>query len=75
MKMKFYQKWWHYYIGWRTGKEKACGKKIDYKSFKSSHKAAVKLSEKWETNLEPYPCIWCKGWHIGHGKTINKDNI
>jgi len=66
--MKFWQRWWHYYIGWRTGREKACGKKVNYKSLESSTKAAIKLSEKWETKLEAYPCIWCKGWHIGHGK-------
>jgi len=22
--------------------------------------------------MEPYPCIWCKGWHVGHGKKSEK---
>ena len=66
--MKFWQRLWHYWIGLRTGKKKVCKNKIDYKSFESSNKAAIELSEKWNTNLEAYPCIWCHGWHIGHGK-------
>ena len=66
--MKWHQKLWHYYVGWRTGKEKSCGKKINYKSYRTANKAAVELSIKWDSNLEAYPCIWCRGWYIGHGK-------
>ena len=56
--MKFYQKWWHYYIGFMTGRKKACGKKVNYKSFASSQKAAIRLSKKWDTHQEAITGIY-----------------
>ena len=55
----------HYYLGFMSGKESTCGKKIDYKSRTSAEKAATKMSIKYGQEKEAYPCIWCIGWHIG----------
>lgn len=47
------------------GLEKKKKKKIDYKSRESASKAARAMMRKGSKPLEPYPCFWCGGWHIG----------
>lgn len=63
--MKWYQYIRHYWLGFISGRESTCGKKIDYKSPDTANKAAIKMSIKYNTEKEAYPCIWCRGWHIG----------
>jgi len=53
----------------RKWKQNSCEGKIDFKSFESAEKAAIKLNAKKDRNgyheLEAYQCVFCKGWHIG----------
>lgn len=49
-----------------TGNERACGKKVDYKSKASATKSALAMEKKSGKPFEAYPCYFCKGWHIGH---------
>lgn len=66
----------HKKAGFKCGKEHTCGKKIDYKSETSAQKAADSLNKKTERpnyhDLEPYPCAFCNGWHIGRKMTIEE---
>lgn len=57
----------------KAGEERSCGKKIDYKSEETASKAAVSINKKGKARneLEPYPCPFCNGWHIG--KVMPKD--
>jgi hypothetical protein len=55
----------HYWLGLISGRLSTCGTKINYKSRNSAEKAARKMSIKYKKEKEAYPCIWCKGWHIG----------
>ena len=55
----------HLDAGRRYGRESTCGKKVDYKSEESAARAAEAMSAKADKPLEPYPCFWCDGWHIG----------
>lgn len=65
MTMSDKEREFHLKAGWRAGKDRTCGKKVDYKTEESAAKAAVKMSEKYERDLEHYPCCFCEGWHIG----------
>lgn len=57
----------HLKAGFQAGKGRTCGKKINYKSEDTARKAIFKISEKGKNRhvLEPYPCVFCGGWHIG----------
>ena len=56
----------HLSIGKECGQERTCGKKIDYKSEATATKSADQMNKKNNNKvLEPYPCYFCKGWHIG----------
>ncbi len=57
----------HYIVSALSGKDNACGNKIDYKSETTANKSALSINRKRNNNsLEAYPCYWCEGWHIGH---------
>lgn len=49
----------------RAGKDRSCGNKVDYKSYETANKTALKLSVKFKKEMEAYPCPYCDGWHIG----------
>jgi len=58
---------WHLHMGWKAGRESACGSKIDYKSEARAAQTASRLNAQGDRRsvLEAYPCYWCEGWHIG----------
>lgn len=57
----------HLIAGRLAGEEKTCGSKIRYQGEKDATKAAnhMNYSGNGRHPLEPYPCCWCLGWHIG----------
>jgi len=57
----------HLWAGIIAGRENTCDGKVDYKSEETATKAADEMNAKPSTRheLEPYPCAFCKGWHIG----------
>jgi hypothetical protein len=55
----------HGQIALKCGKESSCTGKVRYSSYTSAVKAAVVMKERKDADLEPYPCPWCYGWHIG----------
>jgi hypothetical protein len=57
----------HVNAGLKAGKERTCGAKVNYQSEESAQRAADQMNAKPKTRnlLEPYPCPFCQGWHIG----------
>jgi len=68
----------HLYVGSVYGRVPTCGPpekpKIDYKGFERARSVALVLSEKFGSPLEPYPCYWCTGWHVGRALTMEEIN-
>ena len=64
----------HLKAGFQAGKDRTCGKKIDYGSESTALKAVFKISEKGKNRhfLEPYPCVFCEGWHIGRKMSLKE---
>lgn len=54
------------------GKNSACGNKIDYQSEATAQRSADVMLARGSKNLEPYPCYWCNGWHIGGTMTVEE---
>jgi len=62
----------------RAGQASACGKKINYGSEDSAARAAGGMNKKKAALgdsklLEPYPCPFCAGWHIG--RQMSEDEL
>lgn len=55
----------HIESGRRAGKDRTCGKKVDWKSEERATQTAEKMSLKYDRDMEAYPCAFCNGWHIG----------
>lgn len=58
----------HLEAGRLSGQEKTCGKKNAYLTEELAQKAA-NSHNKWDKrrhDVEPYPCYFCKQWHIGN---------
>lgn len=57
----------HIKAGLAAGIEATCGKKQNHKDEESAMKASASLnkSKNKRHEVEPYPCAFCKGWHIG----------
>ena len=59
----------HLAVGALMNRDFVCGGKIDYKSPESATRAAVAMNKKTDRPgyhvLEPYPCAYCGGWHVG----------
>ena len=57
----------HIWAGILAGRENTCDNKIDYRSEETATKAANEMNLRPTTRheREPYPCVYCKGWHIG----------
>lgn len=49
------------------GKEKSCGNKIRHDFFHqaSAHAHGHNKAKKMQKKVEPYPCYYCNGWHVG----------
>ena len=57
----------HLKAGEVAGRDKTCGKKHAYLTEEVAQKAANNHN-KWKErrhDVEPYPCAFCKQWHIG----------
>jgi hypothetical protein len=59
----------HLLAGKTYGEEATCGTKVDYKSEGTAEKSAIKLTQKYQREMEHYPCFFCKGWHVGRKLT------
>lgn len=61
----------HLRAGEAYGRDATCGQKIDYQSEESADRAASAMNNKGKSRheLEPYPCFWCRGWHVGRKMT------
>lgn len=59
----------HHIAGYLSGRERACGKKVDYQSEGSAVRNAERATLRYNSEKEAYPCIWCGGWHIGRKMT------
>jgi RNA processing factor Prp31 len=57
----------HIQAGLVIGKDKTCGKKINYTNEDKAAQYAEKMNSKASTRntLEGYPCVFCRGWHVG----------
>ena len=55
----------------KAGQEKSCGKKQNHVTYENAYKASLSLngSGKARHQVEPYPCPFCSGWHIGRVMT------
>lgn len=66
----------HLHIGRVYGRVSTCGPpekpKIDYRRFDRARETALTLSTKFGKPMEPYPCYWCHGWHIGRALTMEE---
>lgn len=62
----------HLTIGRAYGIEATCGNKVDYKKESSAARAATAMMDKGAKELEPYPCAFCFGWHIGRALTTEE---
>lgn len=70
----------HLNAGAIYGEDATCGgitkkKKIDYKSMSTAQKSADAMMRKGSKDLEPYPCYWCEGWHIGRSMTQEEYDV
>jgi hypothetical protein len=66
----------HLTAGMAIGREKTCGQKINYQTEETAIEAATRMNSKPNTRniLEAYPCIFCRGWHIGRAMTREELN-
>ncbi len=64
----------HIRAGTLAGQEHTCGRKIDYRSEESAARGAAKMNAKPTTRnvLEPYPCAFCQGWHVGRTMSVEE---
>jgi hypothetical protein len=65
----------HQVAGRVCGRDATCGTKVDYKSEATAAKVADKLNAKGNRRnvLEPYPCYFCEGYHIG--RKMSEDEL
>ena len=51
----------------KAGVEASCGKKNKYTTYEVAYKASLQLNGSGMARhmVEPYPCPFCKFWHIG----------
>jgi hypothetical protein len=56
--------------------ETACVGKNRYKNYKIAKKVSIEMSEKYNTEIEPYPCPYCHRWHVGNvNKKHTKEHV
>jgi hypothetical protein len=54
-----------------TSSPESCVHKVKYPRADSALRAAVAMSRKTATEIEPYKCPHCDGWHVGHPPQIH----
>ena len=60
------QKWnKHLRASKRFGKVSCCLTKIQHRTFSAAFVAAESASKKYGKMKTPYPCPYCKLWHVG----------
>ena len=61
----------HYDAALKAGKEKSCGQKYRYGTYETALVGSFRLnsSSNARHQVEPYPCPFCGGWHIGNAMT------
>jgi hypothetical protein len=64
----------HLTVGERCGRDRTCGHKIDHGSEENAIKVATKMNIRLNKrhDVEPYPCYFCKGWHVGRKMGIDE---
>lgn len=62
----------HLKAGFNCGRELTCRDKIKYKSEEKADKSAKVLSDKYNKEMEAYPCAFCNGWHIGRKMSMEE---
>lgn len=64
----------HLRAGELSGVERTCGKKNSFLTEEAAQKAA-NAHNRWDKrkhDVEPYPCFFCKTWHIGNIMPIER---
>lgn len=58
----------HYDAAFRAGREKSCGNKVDHRTYERALVASYRLNDSGHARheVEPYPCPFCQGWHVGN---------
>jgi len=56
----------------RYGKESCCLTKIQHKTYSHAAVAAESASIKYGKEKTPYPCPYCKMWHVGRKLSQNE---
>ena len=47
----------------------SCLRKVRHATLASAEQKAARLGDKHgETNIHPYQCRFCGGWHVGHSE-------
>lgn len=62
----------HLEVGRICGEERTCGTKIQHETLENAERAAD-AHNKWRKkrhDVQPYPCHFCKQWHIGGVMTV-----
>ena len=67
----------HLQAGFICGQNATCGDKINYGSESSAVRAAQSMNASGKARhvVEPYPCAYCEGWHIGRVMTEEEMQI
>lgn len=65
----------HYDAALKAGKEASCGKKQNHRTYEQALLASYRLnsSKNARHQVEPYPCPFCGGWHVGN--TMTEDDL
>ncbi len=66
--------WLRTTVAFASGLDRACGDKYRYRTYALAEEAARAVSGKPENKyypVDPYPCPWCRGYHIG--KLVSKE--
>lgn len=62
----------HHAAGRAYGRAATCGRKVDHQTEARAQREAVAASQRYDRDLEAYPCCWCGGWHVGRTMTVDE---
>jgi hypothetical protein len=66
----------HTIAGLYCGQEYTCGNKVRHQTEEIATKTAIALNKRPEPKkkyeIEPYPCPFCKAWHVGRKMSIDE---
>jgi hypothetical protein len=52
-------------VEWGNNEAGSCTRKVRYGHKETAERAVSAMMSKGSKPLEPYPCGYCAGWHIG----------